>query len=301
MTPSTLAECRPETEVLEAPQVESFPPETSIPVAPLPPAAAAPRDRFVEGSFRSSMIELNRMNSGSKLLDILISLTMNLAVLAAPIFAGLYFTDTLNLKQFESTFLVAPPPPPPPPPAPAVVTAKVAPSRRVFEHAGKLLAPTTIPRNVAEIKEAPLPGDVEGADGMLGGVPGGVPGGTMGGVIGGVIGGSGRVAAPPAPRESKSRAPVHLGGRVRAPRQIQRVEPKYPSLARQTHVSGTVIIEAVLDESGNVVEMKVVSGHPLLLQAALDAVRQWKYEPTYLNDVPVAVQMNISVTFALSQ
>jgi protein TonB len=62
-----------------------------------------------------------------------------------------------------------------------------------------------------------------------------------------------------------------------------------------------VIIDAVLDESGNVVEMKIVSGHPLLLQAALDAVRQWKYEPTYLNDLPVAVQMNISVTFALTQ
>jgi len=62
-----------------------------------------------------------------------------------------------------------------------------------------------------------------------------------------------------------------------------------------------VILEAVLDESGNVVELKVVSGHPLLLQAALDAVREWKYEPTYLNDLPVAVQMNISVTFTLAQ
>jgi periplasmic protein TonB len=242
------------------------------------------------------MIELNRMNSGSKLFDVLISLTMNITLLAVPILAGLYFTDTLNLRQFESTFLVAPPPPAPPPPATAVVTAKAPPTRRVFEHAGRLLAPTAIPRNVAEIKEAPLPGDAEGTDGILGGVPGGVPGGTMGGVIGG----SGRVAAPPAPKD-KSRAPVRLGGNVRAPRQIHRVEPRYPALALQTHIAGTVIIEAVLDEFGNVVEMKVVSGHPLLLQAALDAVRQWKYEPTYLNDLPVAVQMNISVTFTLSQ
>lgn len=301
MSPSTLVECSSKTEVLEAPQVEHFLDETSIPIASLPSSVVASPNRFVEGSFHSSMIELNRMNSGSRLFDILLSLTMNLALLAAPILAGLYFTDTLNLKQFESTLLVAPPPPPPPPPAPAVVTAKASPSRRVFEHAGKLLAPTTIPRNVAEIKETPLPDDVGGANGMLGGVPGGVPGGTMGGVIGGIIGGSGRVAAPPAPRENKSRAPVRLGGHVRAPRQIQRVEPKYPPLARQIHISGTVIIDAVLDESGNVVEMKIVSGHPLLLQAALDAVRQWKYEPTYLNDLPVAVQMNISVTFALTQ
>lgn len=302
MTASTQVELPPETQVQKAPEIERFQATTRKPVPAMPAAPARPRTRFVEGSFQSSMIELNRMNSGSKFFDILISLTMNLAVLAAPILAGLYFTDTLNLRQFESTFLVAPPPPPPPPPAPAAIAAKAPPTRRVFEHAGKLLAPTAIPRNVAEIKEAPLPGDADGADGILGGVPGGVAGGTMGGVIGGVIGGvNTRIAAPPVPKDIKSRAPVRLGGRVRAPRQIQRVEPKYPVLARQTHISGTVIIEAVLDESGNVVEMKVVSGHPLLLQAALDAVRQWKYEPTYLNDLPVAVQMNISVTFTLSQ
>jgi len=171
MTPSTLVEFRPETEVLEAPQVESFSNEASIPIASHSSAAVAAQNRFVEGSFRSSMLELNRMDRGSKLFDILISLTMNLAVLAAPILAGLYFTDTLNLKQFESTLLVAPPPPPPPPPAPAVVTAKAAPSRRVFEHAGKLLAPTVIPRNVAEIKEAPLPGEADTADGILGASP----------------------------------------------------------------------------------------------------------------------------------
>lgn len=302
MTASTQVELPPETQVQEAPKIERFPATARKPVPAMPAATATPRTRFVEGSFQSSMIELNRMNSGSKFFDILISLTMNLAVLTAPILAGLYFTDTLNLKQFETTFLVAPPPPPPPPPAPAVTAAKAPPARRVFEHAGKLLAPTAIPKNVAEIKEAPLPSDAEGADGILGGVPGGVAGGTMGGVIGGVIGGvNTRIAAPPAPKDIKSRAPVRLGGRVRAPRQIERVEPKYPPLARQTHTQGTVVIEAVLDESGNVVEMKIVSGPPLLVQAALDAVKQWKYEPTYLNDQPVAVQMNVSVTFTLSQ
>src|SRR5437899_6959482 len=137
MTPSTLAECRPETEVLEAPQIESLPNETCIPIASFPPAAAAPRNRFIEGSFHSSLIEMNRMNSSSKLFDILVSLTINLAVLAAPVLAGLYFTDTLNMKQFASTFLVAPPPPPPPPPAPAVMTAIAPPTRGVFAHAGK--------------------------------------------------------------------------------------------------------------------------------------------------------------------
>jgi periplasmic protein TonB len=301
MTPSTPTEIIPEPEIQIASQPEPIEFELREPVPPTPKSVAAPAHRIVEGSFQSSMIELNRMNSGSKLFDILISLTMNLAVLAAPVLAGLYFTDTINLKQLESTFLVAPPPPPPPP-APAVMAVKAPPTRRVFEHAGKLLAPTAIPKNVAEIKEAPLPSDVDGAGGVPGGVPGGVAGGSLGGVIGGIIGGaSSAIPAPSVPKESKSRAPVRLGGRVRAPRVIHRVEPAYPPLARQTHTQGTVVIEAVLDESGNVVEMKVISGHGLLIAAALEAVRQWKYEPTCLNEQPVAVQMNINVTFTLSQ
>jgi protein TonB len=74
----------------------------------------------------------------------------------------------------------------------------------------------------------------------------------------------------------------------------------YPPLAKQTHMQGTVIIDAILDEKGDVIEMKVLSGPPLLIQAAVDAVRRWKYEPTYLNDQPVQVQLNVTVTFRLS-
>jgi protein TonB len=66
-------------------------------------------------------------------------------------------------------------------------------------------------------------------------------------------------------------------------------------------MQGVVSIDAVIDTEGNVVEMKVVSGHQLLIPAALEAVRQWKYEPTYLNDQPIAVQLIVKVTFQLSQ
>jgi protein TonB len=79
------------------------------------------------------------------------------------------------------------------------------------------------------------------------------------------------------------------------------VHPEYPTLARQAHIQGQVQIDAVLDEQGNVVEMKIVSGPPLLYQAALDALRKWKYEPTYLNDQPIAVQMIVTITFVLGQ
>jgi len=301
MTPSTHLEVPPETKVPQVTHVETIVLDRPQPRPSRPETSPTPRKRAEDGTFQSSLIEMNRMKSGSKAFDIFISLLLNVTVLAAPIIAGLYFTDTINLKQFANTFLVAPPPPPPPPPAPAVAAVKAPAAHKVFENAGKLLAPTAIPRNVAQLKEAPLPPDGDALDGVAGGVPGGVAGGSMGGVIGGVIGGIRTAAAAPvAPKEVKSRAPVRVGGHVREPQLIKRIEPNYPPLARQAHIQGTVVIDAILDEHGNVVEMKVVSGPPLLIQAAIDAVKQWKYEPTYLNDQPVAVQMNVTVTFQLS-
>jgi len=79
------------------------------------------------------------------------------------------------------------------------------------------------------------------------------------------------------------------------------VHPDYPPLARQARIQGQVQIDAVLDEQGNVIEVKVVSGPPLLYQAAVDALKKWKYEPTYLNDQPIAVQMIVTITCTLCQ
>ena len=301
MTPSTHAEVPSELEIAPDAHVETLVLEQRQPRPRVTEIPAAPRKHYEDGTFQSSMIETNRMKSGTKGLNLFISLFLNLTVLAVPVLAGLYFTDTINLKQLETTFLIAPPPPPPPPPAPAVAAVKAPPVHRVFESSGKLLAPTAIPKNVAQIKEAPLP-DEDALGGVAGGVPGGVAGGSMGGVIGGVIGGVRTAAeAPIAPKDLKPKAPIRVGGRVREPQLIKRVEPRYPPLALATHLQGVVIIDAVLDENGNVVEMKVVSGHPLLLDAAVNAVRQWKYQPTFLNDQPVPVQLNITVTFRLSQ
>jgi periplasmic protein TonB len=297
MTPTTHLENPPDTALQASIHVETLVLDEPKPKEFAQKPVVIPRNKIEEGSFRSSMIELNRMKSGSRTLDILISLAVNLTLLTGPVFAGLYFTDTLNLKQFTNTFLVAPPPPPPPPPAPSAAAVKAPPAHRVFENSGRLTAPRVIPKNVAEIKEASLAAD---GDGVFG-VPGGVPGGLMGGVLGGVIGGGRSTSAPVAPKAIKPTGPVRVGGNVREPKVITRVAPNYPALARQIHLQGAVVIEAVLDEGGNVVEMQVVSGPPLLIASALEAVRQWKYQPTYLNDVPVAVRMIITVTFTLAQ
>ena len=297
MSPSThLEEASPELEVKPETRIETDLLELTEPRAVEAPKPARASDQPMYGSFRGSLLEYHRMKSGSRLVDTLISLAANVCLLILPVFAGLYFTDSIDLKGFATTFLVAPPPPPPPPAAAPLL--KAAPVHRVFENAGKLIAPVAVPKQIAMLKEEPIP-DADGMDGVTGGVPGGVAGGSMGGVLGGVIGGTGIVAPPAAPKEKGPRAPVRVGGRVKQPTLISRVDPKYPPLAIQTHLEGTVVVQAIIDEHGDVIEAKVVSGHPLLVDAALKAVRQWKYEPTYLNDQPIPVQLNVQVTFEL--
>jgi periplasmic protein TonB len=260
------------------------------------------KERAEEPPFRSSMLECNHMKSSSRPLDFFLALLLNTTILVGPVFAGLYFTDTIDLKKFETTFLIAPPPPPPPPPAPTGVVTKAAPVHRVFEHAGKLIAPIAVPQHIAEIKEAPIP-EADLGGGVPGGVPGGVAGGSMGGVIGGVIGGvtTAVPAAPIAPEQVRPRAPIRVGGQIRPPKLLVQIQPEYPAIARQAHVQGVVTIDAILDEQGNVVEMKIVSGPPLLYQAALEALAKWKYEPVYLNDRPIPVELLVHVTFELKQ
>lgn len=231
-------------------------------------------------------------NSGKR---VFYSVFIHTLVLLALILPPLYFTDTINLKQFTQTMLVAPPPPPPPPPAPQALVKAVAP-KHVFTTAGKLIAPTVIPQKIAMLKEAPLEPDLGG---VAGGVPGGVPGGQMGGVLGGIISDASRKAATAPVPTVNSKTPVRVGGRVRAPRLINKVAPSYPTLARQTRVQGDVVVDAVIDAEGNVIQVQVVSGPPLLLAAAMEAVREWKYEPTYLNDQAISVQLLVTVTFRL--
>jgi protein TonB len=132
---------------------------------------------------------------------------------------------------------------------------------------------------------------------MQGGVPGGVAGGSMGGVIGGVIGGMG--GAPPPPKPVQNR--IRQGGSVQAALLVNKVQPVYPPLARQTRISGTVRLHAIISKSGSIQSLEVISGHPLLVRAAMDAVQQWRYKPTLLNGEPVEVDTTIDVIFSLNQ
>jgi periplasmic protein TonB len=242
--------------------------------------------------FEEMVVSNPKSKKTNKPWTVIVSGIVQVAFLAVLILIPLIYTEALP-KASLATLLIAPPPPPPPPPPPAAAQiVKVKPQVHLMD-AGKLVAPKVIPKDVKIIKEEAETPDM----GAVGGVPGGVPGGQMGGVIGGVIGGVG--GAPPPPKPTQTR--IRQGGAVQNAMLINRVQPQYPPLARQTRISGTVRLHAIISKDGSVQQLEVLSGHPLLVQAALDAVRQWKYRPTLLNGEPVEVDTTIDVIFSLNQ
>jgi periplasmic protein TonB len=232
---------------------------------------------------------------------VMVSFIGQLVVIGVAILIPMIYFDALPKSQLTS-FLVAPPPPPPPPPPPAAAPPKVIKIiPRQFD-AGRLMQPKAIPKDIAMIKEEELPPP---SSGVVGGVPGGVPGGTPGGVIGGIIS-SVPTAAPPPPPPLKVEKPVtpqriRVGGNVQQAKLVRQPKPVYPPLAKQARISGTVKLEAVIAKDGTIQNLKVIAGHPLLVPAAMEAVKQWVYAPTLLNGEPVEVVTQIDVNFTLSQ
>jgi protein TonB len=213
----------------------------------------------------------------------------------------LIYTDTLPSTQLTS-FLTAPPPPPPPPPPPAAAPVKaVRVIPRQFD-AGRLMAPKSIPKEIAMIKEEEMPPPSAGG-GVVGGIGGGMAGGMPGGVIGGIISNI-PLAAPPPPPAVKAAAPaapqrIRVGGNVQEARLSKKVIPTYPPLARSARISGTVRFNAVIGTDGRIQNLQLVTGHPLLVPSAQAAVSQWVYQPTLLNGEPVEVMTQIDVNFTL--
>lgn len=182
-----------------------------------------------------------------------------------------------------------PPPPPPPPPAPRAAQATKPQPAQASPTAAPIAAPS-------EIKPEP-PAQLAFDQGVAGGVEGGVPGGVVGGVLGGMFTEAPPPPPPPAPVEHK---PVRIAGEMKAPALLKRVEPEYPRLAVAAHVTGVVILEATVDEKGQVQDVRVLrSVHPLLDQEALIAVRQWRYSPLTLNGHLSPFILTVTLSFHL--
>jgi len=188
------------------------------------------------------------------------------------------------LRWFDTPILT--PPPAPAPPAPSV-PRPIHPSNFSGEH---LLQPPTIPPTIAQLDEqqvgsAPNLGDI------------GVDGGTGTNRLGVLrsLGPSVAVAPPPAPKPAHPLRVSHWAeGNL-----IYRVQPTYPSLAVKARVQGPVQLKAIISKTGTIENLVMVSGHPLLSKAAIEAVRQWRYRPYMLNSEPVEVETEITVNFVL--
>jgi periplasmic protein TonB len=201
----------------------------------------------------------------------------------------LIYTQALPQAEMMTT-LLAPPPPPPPPPPPAPPAPKVVIHRVSTEEL--MRAPTEIPKTIQQVKEQPQPPQ---AAGVVGGVPGGVPGGSMSGVIGGI----GTAPPPPPPPKPATPKRIRVGGQVENAKQIFAPAPEYPQIAKMARVQGVVRLAAIISENGTIQDLKLISGPPLLVKAAMDAVSRWRYQPTLLNGDPVQVDTEIDVNFTL--
>lgn len=220
------------------------------------------------------------------------SLAVHAALIAAIVIVPLFVEHPLpapgeGLRAFfVEPAVVAPPPPPPPPPA---AGARVAPTRAPAAprpaEAPSFVAPIEVPAEIVPEEAIDL--------GVEGGMPGGVEGGVPGGVVGGIVGGMPAEAAPPVKA-------VRVGGRIVAPKLLKKVNPEYPEVARSARVPAMIILEATADERGQVMDVRVLRGHPLFDEAAAAAVRQWRYKPLLLNGIPTPFVITVTLVFKLT-
>lgn len=242
--------------------------------------------------FSQSFVELSGTDRKRKRMTAGVSFVVQAIIVGVLVILPLLVTDVLPVQQL-STFLVAPPPPPPPPPpaAPAVKVTKVL--SEVVN--GQLLTPSKIPQKVKMIKEEePPPPAVTG--GVIGGVEGGVPGGQAGGVIGSLLTSTVHTTAPAVAAPKRLRVSSGISEGLLT----HRVEPVYPLIAQRARVAGTVELRAMISREGTIQNLTLIKGHPLLVPAALDAVKQWRYRPYILNGEPIEVETIVVVNFHLN-
>lgn len=231
-----------------------------------------------------------------------VSAIAHAAVMSVLVLSTLYATDALPEPTAAMAFFIAAPAPPPPPPAPPVAEPE---PRRVKP----VVTKANSPRPASIIAKAPVAAPIEAPSsitpetGLEGGefIPAGIEPGFENGIPGGVAGGilGGMITSPPPPPPARV-APVRVGGDISAPRLIHRVDPEYPPIAVSAQIEGMVILEATVDGTGAVRETRVLRSHGVLDSAAIDAVREWRYEPLLLNGKPTPFVLTVTVSFSLA-
>lgn len=223
---------------------------------------------------------VHREGSGVKPWTLLVSLLGQSSLIGAALLLPLIYTHAIPLHDLTSSILLVAPPPP----APAPEQSSPQPTRRPPSRFETILqAPREVPREIAIVyKGAAVHGTT------LSGISGGIPGGVIGGILD--LSTAHAMNVPPP-------APIRVGGNVQAAKLINRVLPVYPAEAAEEDISGIVRLEATVTKEGTIRGLKVLEGHPLLVEAATEAVRQWRYRPTRLNGLPVEVITYIVINF----
>jgi len=249
------------------------------------PSPSSPTATRNQGFLSSALIEENASDRGKRAARAGLAFTLQAAVIGLLLLVPLLFTEGIDPYKFDNTVLIAPLPPAAPPP-PAMHVQSIP--KQAFMHA-QLTAPTMIPKRIAE--SAPDAGAAPVISDLVRGVPGGT-----GDVLGGSI--TGPAPPPPGPIE-KPKGPIRIYSGMKEPTLVYNPPLAYPPIAKQAHVSGTVVIEAVIDDKGTVTQVHVVSGPALLLESALNAVSAQRYQPTILDGQPVSIRYDVKVVFRL--
>lgn len=239
--------------------------------------------------FESALIESTRQKVDKKRwMTLPLAVILHVLVIGSAVALSLWYIEEIPDPPIPVSFYVQAAPPPPPPPPPPKAAAPKAVQKVEQPQTNQMTAPVTIPDAL------PKPSADTGGEGVEGGVEGGVPGGVMGGVLGGVPGGV--LGGVPGAEE-----PMRVGGEVKEPIEVSRVKPQYPEAARKARMQGVVILEAIITKDGSVSDVRILRGiNPLLDNAAMRAVQQWKYKPATFNGRPVPVYLTVTVTFTLN-
>ena len=237
--------------------------------------------------FEDSMFESQRTLDSRHRWPTAVSFGAQMVLGAAVVLVSLLYTDALPNHSLISRVEA----PPPIQSAPTSNVVKLTRPLSNFRH-DVLTLPTKIPNSIAIVHD-PQPVAENTAQAPFG-VAYGVANAAMNPTIADLL----REEHPIVPGVAAQR--VHVSSGVIQGLLIHLVKPQYPLLAKQARIQGTVVLQAVIGKDGNVQELRIVSGHPLLAAAALEAVKQWHYQPYYLNGVPVAVDTQINLNFTLA-
>ena len=254
------------------------------------PASSSPHAIDDGGLFHESLIVSGGEVRPRNLWAAAGSLTFQLLLLLALIVIPLFHTDILPKRETLTTLYLQPP-------AAAPIGTRL---RTPTPTSTYTPTSTGISAPVNKTQEAP-PTPAGTVGGVVGGVPGGVIGGVPGGMLSEVLG---RTRSVPALAKTPEPAPIkriRLAQRVVEANLIHDVTPIYPPEAGRARIEGAVVLLAVIGKDGSVEDVRVESGFPILAQAAINAVKQWRYRPYLLNGEPVEVDSRITINFALSR